>query len=118
MYGRTQPVEPSLFLREIDKSCLRIIGNAPYGFGSARYGGQAGARGRAAAYGASKASSDGRWRTGDRVFHDDQGYGAIVDIRESEEDGPVVKVRFENGTEVRFLSLHQSSRFTKISADY
>jgi hypothetical protein len=26
------PAEPSLFLREIDRAGLRIIGNAPYGF--------------------------------------------------------------------------------------
>jgi DNA helicase-2/ATP-dependent DNA helicase PcrA len=62
------------------------------------------------------ASSDGRWRQGDRVFHDDHGYGAVTDIRESDE-GPVISVHFDTGHETRFLSEHQSSRFTKIGGD-
>jgi DNA helicase-2/ATP-dependent DNA helicase PcrA len=33
------------------------------------------------------------------------------------DEGPVVKVVFETGSEIRFLSLHQSSRFTKIRED-
>jgi DNA helicase-2/ATP-dependent DNA helicase PcrA len=46
MFGRTMPMEPSLFLDETDKSLLRIIGQIPYGFapGSAL----SGARGSAA----------------------------------------------------------------------
>ncbi|MDR0601529.1 MAG: ATP-dependent helicase, partial [Treponema sp.] len=65
---------------------------------------------------AGKSSSDGRWRTGDRVFHDDHGYGAVVAIQE-EEDGPVVRVRFDTGAETRFLSRCQSRRYTKIGGD-
>jgi DNA helicase-2/ATP-dependent DNA helicase PcrA len=53
---------------------------------------------------------------GDRIFHDDHGYGSVTQIRESEE-GPVVKVFFATGHEKSFLSLHQSSRFTKIGED-
>jgi DNA helicase-2/ATP-dependent DNA helicase PcrA len=53
---------------------------------------------------------------GDRVFHDDHGYGSITQIMEGDE-GPVVKVVFETGHEKRFLSLHQSSNFTKIGED-
>ncbi|AEF84185.1 ATP-dependent DNA helicase PcrA [Treponema primitia ZAS-2] len=119
MYGRTMPMEASLFLGEADKAVLRVIGNAPYGF--------AGSTSRAPSPrqqqnydtpgpGKAKASSDGRWKLGDRVFQDDQGYGAVTEIRESEE-GPVILVRFETGKENRFLSLHQSSRYTKIGDD-
>jgi DNA helicase-2/ATP-dependent DNA helicase PcrA len=117
MYGRTQSMLPSLFLMEADKASLRVIGAAPAGFLS---GGRAGG---GAAYGAGrggygvptggKASSDGRWRPGERVFHDDQGYGNVAEIEEGE-DGPVVKVRFDNGHETRFLSAYQSSKFVKI----
>jgi DNA helicase-2/ATP-dependent DNA helicase PcrA len=111
MYGQTMPMKPSLFLREIDREALRVIGDVPFGFaGAPRQGGY----GKTAGKG--RRSSDGRWQLGDRVFHDDHGYGAITEIRESE-DGPVVRVRFENGEETRFLSLHQSSRFTKIGDD-
>jgi DNA helicase-2/ATP-dependent DNA helicase PcrA len=114
MYGRIMYMAPSLFLSEADKAVLRIIGQAPYGFKSSSP-----QRPRGAASGARSgagASSDGRWKLGDRVFHDDQGYGEVTEIRETEE-GPVIRVRFETGKEVRFLSLRQSSRYTKIGAD-
>ncbi|MDR2303422.1 MAG: ATP-dependent helicase [Treponema sp.] len=107
LYGRTTPTGPSLFLREIDKGGIRVIGNAPYGFGVGT--GKPGNRMPAV-------SPGGRWRQGDRVFHDDHGYGAVTGIRESDE-GPVVSVHFDTGHETRFLSEHQSSRFTKISGD-
>jgi DNA helicase-2/ATP-dependent DNA helicase PcrA len=128
MFGRTMPVEPSVFLREVDRSSLRIIGDAPYGFAapgqqSSGFPGDAAPRKPAGAYPAAgtagqkgAVSSDGRWRVGDRIFHDDHGYGGVAEIRETE-DGPVVRVRFESGAEIRFLSQHQSSRFTKIGDD-
>jgi len=100
MYGRTEPMTPSLFLKEVDRSALRIIGSSP----------------RAVYPGKPLKSSDGRWTLGDRVFHDDHGYGSITQIMEGD-DGPVVKVIFETGHEKRFLSLHQSSKFTKIGED-
>jgi DNA helicase-2/ATP-dependent DNA helicase PcrA len=121
IFGRAMPVEPSLFLREACKASLRIIGEVPFGFagqGRGRRGvplpaGDASGGGRIRQ---GVLSSDGRWRTGDRLFHDDHGYGWITEIREGEE-GPVVRVRFETGKELRFLSLHQSSRFTKVGDD-
>jgi DNA helicase-2/ATP-dependent DNA helicase PcrA len=117
MFGRTMPAEPSLFLREADSSSLRIVGEVPYGFGPPGQRSSTGsARPGAASAKTGPASSDGRWRVGERVFHDDQGYGAVTEIRESE-DGPVIRVRFETGNEVRFLSSRQSSRFVKIGDD-
>jgi DNA helicase-2/ATP-dependent DNA helicase PcrA len=134
IFGRTMPEEPSLFLREIDKSVLRIIGDAPYGFGSgsgSSSGGYAGAgygnhrSGYGIPAGTPPRSADGSddssarsagWQRGDRLYHDDHGYGAVVEVRDSEE-GPVVRVQFETGKEPRFLSLHQGSRFTKIGSD-
>jgi DNA helicase-2/ATP-dependent DNA helicase PcrA len=109
MYGRFTPMEPSLFLAEADRAALRVVGRAPYSF----KGRGASPDGRPRAPGA---SSDGRWKLGDRVFHDDQGYGAVTEIRETDE-GPVIRVGFDTGKELRFLSLHQSSRYTKISND-
>jgi DNA helicase-2/ATP-dependent DNA helicase PcrA len=132
MYGRTMPSEPSLFLREIDRGALRIIGKAPYGFAGAGAGGGAGQARRpnpwdredgGASSGYDRAAgkggggpSIGGWRRGDRVYHDDYGYGAVADVRDSE-DGPVVLVRFETGKELRFLSEHQASRFTRIGKE-
>jgi DNA helicase-2/ATP-dependent DNA helicase PcrA len=127
IFGRSQPAEPSLFLREAaggpgpgkaseSGSRLRILGSAPYGFsgtgpaaGRPFSGAQGGAKGRR--------SSDGRWAVGDRLFHDDHGYGAVIEIRETEEDGPVVRAHFDTGKELRFLSACQSGRFTKIGDD-
>jgi DNA helicase-2/ATP-dependent DNA helicase PcrA len=117
-------MEPSMFLSEADQSELRVIGQAPWGFGGP-LGGTASGGGFAAPPNAGKgsfrqqgarASSDGRWKQGDRVFHDDHGYGSVTQIREGE-DGPVITVRFETGRESNFLSLHQSSRFLKLGDD-
>jgi hypothetical protein len=58
-------------------------------------------------------SSDGRRALGDHVFHDDHGYGSITQIHEGE-DGLLINVVFETDHELRFLSLHQSLRFTQI----
>ncbi|GHT94790.1 DNA helicase [Spirochaetia bacterium] len=127
MFGRTMPAEPSLFLRELDKSAIKIIGSAPYGFAASgktgdrggSYGGRTiGTAGGAVpnSKGAAAKISAGQWQVGARLFHDDHGYGAVIDIRDSDE-GPVVKVRFDTGNELHFLSLHQSSRFTKIGGE-
>jgi DNA helicase-2/ATP-dependent DNA helicase PcrA len=114
MYGRVMYMTPSMFLSEADRNALRVIGQAPYGFKSSS---RQRSRAASSAYRAGAGvSSDGRWKLGDRVFHDDQGYGAVTEIRESDE-GPVIRVRFETGKDVRFLSLHQSSRYTKIGND-
>jgi DNA helicase-2/ATP-dependent DNA helicase PcrA len=128
MFGRTMPMEPSVFLREADRSSLRILGDAPYGFDSPdRHLAGPGmvfppkaaaspASPKGSSQGSPQGSSDGRWHVGDRLFHDDHGYGAVAELRETG-DGPVIRVRFETGQEVRFLSAHQSSRFTKIGND-
>ena len=120
MYGRTLPMTPSLFLKEADRKGIRIIGSPPSGFEqeekACREGGGSSGGGYAGPSPKRIKSSDGRWALGDKVFHDDHGYGSITQIREGE-DGPVIKVIFETGCELRFLSLHQSSRFTKIGVD-
>jgi DNA helicase-2/ATP-dependent DNA helicase PcrA len=113
MFGRTMPAEPSVFLREVDKSRLRIIGEAPFGFDG---GFRRPAEEKRISPAQDKVSSDGRWRLGDRLFHDDYGYGGVVAIREGE-DGPVIAVRFETGKELRFLSRFQSAGFVKIGLD-
>jgi len=117
MFGHTESVDPSLFLRELDKSNVRIIGAVPRGFNSS------GSRPPVAhntQTGAASAMSDAEkkagWRRGDRLFHDDNGYGAVMEVRDSA-DGPVVKVRFETGKELQFLSKYQGSGFVKMGKD-
>jgi DNA helicase-2/ATP-dependent DNA helicase PcrA len=136
-FGRVMPAEPSLFLRELDPQAFRVIGGAPPGFG--RNSGRPGYSGghfprrpeqrerRREQQGPKRpeqrgegrrpgVSSDGRWQLGCRLFHDDYGYGAVAEIQEGE-DGPVIRVRFETGREIRFLSRHQSSRFMRVGDD-
>ena len=112
-------MSPSIFLKEIDNSAIRIVGSVPRGF----YPGKSTHQSKTSISShtglSSKKpfkSSDDRWTLGDRIFHDDHGYGSITQIMEGDE-GPVVKVVFETGHEKRFLSLHQSSKFTKIGED-
>ena len=123
-----------MFLREIDRSSLRIKGAEPRSFGSAMHGAARHGEARqphawnrdisgAANYGgfarsgvASDAEKTSGWRRGQRLFHDDYGYGSVVEVRDSDE-GPVVRVLFETGKELRFLSEHQGSAFVKINYD-
>jgi len=117
MYGRTTPMQPSLFLREIDKSCIDR--------GTSRYSANHHVDNqRTGNYSVSKKSvsqisqieEKSGWRRGQRVFHDNHGYGAVADVRDSD-DGPIVLVRFENGQEKRFLSEIQGRAFEKIGDD-
>ncbi|GMO29026.1 MAG: UvrD-helicase domain-containing protein [Termitinemataceae bacterium] len=122
IYGMLQFTSPSLFLLEMDKSKVSIEGNVPYGFETQSkyksapdddYGTDDKINSILKSTGKLKTSSDGKWRLGDRVFHEDNGYGEVFSIKESE-DGPIIKVRFEAGAVKQFLSTVQSSRFMKI----
>jgi DNA helicase-2/ATP-dependent DNA helicase PcrA len=104
MYGRTLSMEPSRFLAEIDTANLRVIGSPPVGSFS-----QKPFRSR------TPADKD-RWLVGNRLFHDEQGYGSVVEIRETTE-GPSIRVRFDTGKELQFLSLKQSKKITRIHDD-
>jgi DNA helicase-2/ATP-dependent DNA helicase PcrA len=112
MYGRTMPLEPSQFLREVDKSCLRIIGNVPRGFNEVRRPPPWERSGNSP----SDVERRSGWRRGQRLFHDDYGYGSVLGVKDSE-DGPIVRVQFETGKEQRFLSEHQGSAYVKIGDD-
>jgi DNA helicase-2/ATP-dependent DNA helicase PcrA len=123
MFGRPTPLEPSVFLREIDKSCLKIVGTAPYSF---RAGQNSSAPRHSHPWERTEAETSAEqvsgWRRGQKLFHDDYGYGIVVEVRNSDtasdkNAGPVVRVQFETGKELRFLSEHQSSAFVKIGDD-
>ncbi|MDR2748214.1 MAG: UvrD-helicase domain-containing protein [Treponema sp.] len=110
LYGRTQSTEPSLFLREIDPSVLRVLGDAPFGFTVSPGGGRR-------SHNKDTETAGTGWTRGDRVYHDDYGYGGVVAVRESGE-GPVVELLFESGKTLRFLSSSQGRSLTKIGKDY
>jgi DNA helicase-2/ATP-dependent DNA helicase PcrA len=130
MYGRTMPSQPSVFLQEVDKSCLQINKRSggfagggrsfnPYNFNNS-YGGSKVASFENSSRTSSKNSEveeRAGWKRGERVFHDDYGYGEVMEVRDSD-DGPVVRVRFETGKETRFLSEYQGRAYEKIKGDY
>ncbi|MDR0628405.1 MAG: ATP-dependent helicase [Treponema sp.] len=103
MYGRTALMEPSRFLMEIDRTQLRIIGSPPRGYAPRNPSRPAG----------EQHPPPGTWQVGNRLFHDDQGYGSVVEVQETPE-GPLVRVCFDTGKELRFFGLKQRKRITKI----
>jgi DNA helicase-2/ATP-dependent DNA helicase PcrA len=56
------------------------------------------------------------WRRGERLFNENHGYGAVMEVKESD-DGPVVHVCFDNGYKTQFLSEYQSRAYEKIGDD-
>ncbi|HOJ99926.1 MAG TPA: UvrD-helicase domain-containing protein [Termitinemataceae bacterium] len=130
LYGKTLFLEPSPFLSEFPPESIRIRGNPPaqfpFGAPKGRLEGDpevTGGYGRGPSVMVSRErpsseqwSSDGRWKLGQRVFHDEYGYGEIYYIMESEA-GPVVDVRFESGRKFRFMSRYQSSSIMRVDHD-
>jgi DNA helicase-2/ATP-dependent DNA helicase PcrA len=121
MFGRTIPMQPSMFLREIDKSCLQVHNRSS---ASQQYSGRQSFAGRSfnpfnlqSAARNTEVEERAGWRRGQRLFHEDYGYGAVMEVQDSD-DGPVVRVRFETGRETRFLSEYQGRVFEKIGDDY
>ncbi|MDR2865556.1 MAG: ATP-dependent helicase [Spirochaetaceae bacterium] len=113
MWGQSAFMNPSLFLLEADKSKLDISGKIPKSFYIADQKGTIAVPSWARSI--KKTSSDGRWQIGDMVFNDDYGYGELIGIQEGD-DGPVITVHFETGSETKFLSRSQSKKFLKITA--
>ncbi|MDR0374289.1 MAG: ATP-dependent helicase [Treponema sp.] len=107
MFGQTAIMEPSLFLSEIDKSALRVIGAAPRGFLMKTKLGKRRAKG---------AKSADEWDIGDRVFSDDHGYGYVKEIRDHA-TGAVLIIRFDTGKELSFLSNYHRSNLTRIDEE-
>jgi DNA helicase-2/ATP-dependent DNA helicase PcrA len=109
VFGQTSPMEPSLFLSEVDKSALRIIGKAPHGFLPAYTPKQ----------GAPTQRVDTRrgiaWAIGDRLFNDDNGYGSVIALREYA-GNQVLLIRFDNGKELSFLN-RPNTKITRVTND-
>jgi len=132
MRGRIEFMEPSLFLNEIDKSCLmgdtHVLKNGGI---SSPAAGQTSTKQPITNRNFNTFNLQGStsetsinaelekragWKRGQRLYNDDRGYGAVVEIKDSD-DGPVVHVRFENGYKTSFLSEYQSGAYEKIGDD-
>ncbi|MDR0644073.1 MAG: ATP-dependent helicase [Treponema sp.] len=102
IFGQTRPMEPSIFLSEIDDDAIRIIGRMPYSFKHKKVMSTAGL-----------SPQTDVWDVGQRVFNEYHGYGTVREVRNHAE-GPILLVRFDSGKELSFLSRHQNSKLTKI----
>jgi DNA helicase II / ATP-dependent DNA helicase PcrA len=115
MYGKTMPAQPSLFLRELDRNSLQIDDRRA-SFTLPRRSFNPYVLNNAAAEKKNELEERSGWRRGQRVFHEDNGYGAVMEVRDSD-DGPVVRVRFDSGKETRFSSEYQGRAFEKVGDD-
>ncbi|MBQ9626364.1 MAG: ATP-dependent helicase, partial [Treponema sp.] len=141
MYGRTEFMQPSVFLQEAGADTFRLLGNVPPSFERAINGGadfgdegdygggeysdgdfyddtaQYGQQGR----GASSASAAQKikhplakkYGLGQAVYHDDYGYGQIVkaEVRDGEY---VIHVQFQNGGTKKFLPAYQAAQLMRV----
>lgn len=95
MYGKLSYMEPSRFLAEIDSGLVDVIGQSIANF-------------------ASPADEEAAlWKCGQRIFHDDYGYGYVVQSRQSGGE-LVITVQFENGSQKRFFPVYQKSQLFRV----
>lgn len=95
MYGRLSFMEPSLFLTEIDSDLVESAGEPLAGLGPSAF------------------EEAALWKCGQRIFHDDYGYGYIV---QSHRRGGefVITVQFENGSQKRFFPAYQKQQLMRV----
>ena len=95
MYGKLSYMEPSRFLAEIDSGLVDVIGQSIASF-------------------ASPADEEASlWKCGQRLFHDDYGYGYVVQSRQSGGE-LVITVQFENGSQKRFFPVYQRAQLFRV----
>ena len=95
MYGKLSYMEPSRFLTEIDSGLVDVIGQSIASF-------------------ASPVDEEAAlWKCGQRLFHDDYGYGYVVQSRQSGGE-LVITVQFENGSQKRFFPVYQKSQLFRV----
>ena len=108
MYGKFTQMKPSMFIKE-SYSAYKVIGTVPYGFrdvnntGTTTINSQFGEKDEIAE----------KWQKGTKIFHDDYGYGFIINRRLV--DGEfVIDVQFENGKITKFLPEYQKNNLVII----
>ena len=106
LYGRTNAMSPSVFLKELDENKIRILGQKPRSFSSGAAGSDPVAE---------------KYSVGTRVYHDDWGYGQIVraaysDTSDDEKEW-VISVSFDTGGIKKFLPKYQGSSLIVCSDD-
>ena len=98
IYGSSNYMEISPFLLEAKGASVDVIGTQPAAF----------KKSSAPTVSSGNPLHD-RWHKGVRLFHDDCGYGCIIDTDDSDDDY-VISVQFETGEVKRFLPKYQASK--------
>lgn len=108
MYGKTDPMQPSKFLFEINKDSIDTKGQIPKSFKNHLQ----------AVIGNPKEVSQKselalKWKKGTKLFHDDWGYGYVISTRgdddiESDDENFVISVQFETGSIKQFMPKYQA----------
>ena len=95
MYGKLSFMEPSRFLAEIDEDLVDVAGQPIADF-------------------AAPADEEAAlWKCGQRIFHDDYGYGYVVQSRQSGGE-LVITVQFETGSQKRFFPAYQKAQLFRV----
>ena len=109
MYGHIDYMKASPFLLEMGSECVKAIGHLPSSYrNSSFHGGDYGERGLSHP----DVESDPikrKYFRGARIYHDDYGYGIIVNTSTNEEGEYAISVSFESGGIKRFLPKYQES---------
>lgn len=119
LYGKTEFMQPSQFLIDAGKDSFTIIGKIPPAFARAIQNNA----GRSSidneidedlsddfsdGYSTENTALSKKWKKGVRVFHDDYGYGQIIEGAFRGEEY-VITVIFENGGKKSFIPKYQSN---------
>lgn len=110
MYGRTEYMQPSPFLYDIDRDSVDILGTPPPQFSQLTLN----KAGEHMPLSAQKSELALKWKRGTKIFHDDWGYGYIIDTKGgtcadgSDDDNYVIHVQFENMQIKKFMPKFQS----------
>lgn len=116
MYGRTEYMAISPFLKELDTQQLEVIGHIPSSFKRVLQAQQpVSEKPEDNPDEAGYASEEDmelleRWRKGRTVFHDDYGYGQIISAKVNEDGEFIIEVQFQTGEKKKFLPKYQANR--------
>lgn len=109
MYGHIEYMKCSPFLLEMGREGVKAIGQLPSRYrGSSFHQGDYGERGLSHP----DVESDPikrKYYRGAKIYHDDYGYGIIVNTQTNDEDEYAITVSFENSGTKRFLPKYQES---------
>ena len=104
LYGHTQFMSPSIFLKEAEEA-FKVIGQKPQPQPMWGY------RGYNSGFNVKQKTSgsalESKWAPGTKLYHDDYGYGVVVSSRMNGTDF-MIEVQFETGATKKFLPEYQA----------